>query len=160
MSLYLILDVLVILFPLLLSFDRRVAFYRRWPAAGISILSVGAVFVIWDVFATRRGDWSFNEDLTGHIRIAGLPLEEVLFFIVVPYACIFILEVVRAYMKEHEFSISRGWFTAAGTFFLTLALVLYERPYTLTVFAVVAAFFFIGGLIGAEQMGRDRKSVV
>jgi lycopene cyclase domain-containing protein len=131
-----------------------VAFYRRWPAVGISILVVGAVYVIWDVFATLRGDWRFSEEYTGGIRIAGLPLEEVLFFVVVPYACIFILEVVKAYFTEREFTFPRGWLAFLGIILLTAGLVFYERPYTLTVFSVTAAFFFLGGLIGPSHLGR------
>ena len=154
MSLYLLLDILVILFPLLLSFDRKVAFYRRWPAAGISIALVGAVYILWDVFAARRGDWRFSEEYTGELRIAGLPLEEILFFVVVPYACIFILEVVRAYFPERRFTFPRGAFAVLGSVMLAAALIFYRHPYTLTVFAVTAAFFFIAGLIARVQLGR------
>ena len=154
MSLYLLLDIVVIIFPLLLSFDRKVAFYRRWPAAGISIALVGAVYILWDVFAARRGDWRFSEEYTGELRIAGLPLEEILFFVAVPYACIFILEVVRAYFPERRFTFSRGALAAVGGVMLAAALIFYQRPYTLTVLAVTAAFFFISGLIAREQLGR------
>jgi lycopene cyclase domain-containing protein len=154
MSLYLLLDLLVILFPFVLSFDRKVAFYRHWPATAASIVIVGAVYIIWDVFATLRGDWSFSKEYTGGLRIAGLPIEEILFFVVVPYACIFILEVVRAYFREREFTFPRGWLALLGTLLLTVGLVFYTRPYTLTVFAVTGAFFFIAGLIGREQLGR------
>jgi lycopene cyclase domain-containing protein len=154
MSLYLLLDLLVLLFPLLLSFDRRVAFYRRWPAVAGSILLVGAVYIVWDAFATLRGDWSFSEAHTGSLRVAGLPLEELLFFVVVPYACIFILEVVRAYFRERRFHFSRRLLAGLGLLFLTAALIFYRRPYTLTVFAVTAAFFFLGGLLGRSMLGR------
>jgi lycopene cyclase domain-containing protein len=154
MSLYLLLDLLVIAFPFLLSFDRKVAFYRRWPATAASILLVGTVYIVWDVFATLRGDWSFSEAHTGALRIAGLPLEEILFFITVPYACIFILEVVRAYFPDRQFSFSRGWLALLGAALLLAGLIFYRRPYTLTVFSVTAAFFFLGGLIGRRELGR------
>lgn len=153
MSLYLILDFLVLLFPLLLSFDRRVAFYKRWPAVWSSIVITGVIYIVWDIFATKRGDWHFSETYTESLRIYGLPLEEILFFIVVPYACIFILEVVRSYTSERFFDFPRWVAAGLGTLFLLIALVFYTRPYTLTVFSVMAAFFFIGGLTAKYYLG-------
>lgn len=154
MSLYLLLDLLVLSAPLLLSFDKKVAFYRRWPAVGFSILLVGSVFVLWDVGATLRGDWSFSKEYTGELRIAGLPLEEILFFVVVPYACIFVLEVVRAYFPEREFRFPSCAAAVLGTIFVLLGLIFYRLPYTLTVFTVTGVFFFLAGLIGKEELGK------
>lgn len=154
MSLYLLLDLLVIAVPLALSFDRKVAFFRRWPAVFISIATVGALYIVWDVFATMRGDWSFSKEFTGSLRIAGLPLEEILFFVAVPYACIFVLEVVRAYLPERNFTFSSRTAALLGSFFLVAGLIFYRLPYTLTVCSVTAAFFFLGGLIGSKELGR------
>ena len=156
MSLYLLLDILVIAVPLALSFDRKVAFYRHWPAAGLSILTVGAVYVVWDVFATRRGDWSFNEEYTGTLRVAGLPLEEILFFVVVPYACIFVLEVLRAYLPEREWVLPRWLLAVGGGLLIVTGLVLYRLPYSITVFVVTGAFFLLIGL--QRPSPADRRS--
>ncbi|MFP4267274.1 MAG: lycopene cyclase domain-containing protein [Spirochaetaceae bacterium] len=154
MSVYLLLDLLVLSAPLLLSFDKKVAFYRRWPAVGFSILIVGGVFVLWDVGATLRGDWSFSKEYTGGLRIAGLPLEEILFFVVVPYACIFILEVVRAYFPEREFRFSRWAAAVLGLLFVLAGLIFYRYPYTLTVLVVTGVFFLFAGIIGRRELGR------
>jgi lycopene cyclase domain-containing protein len=156
MSLYLLLDILVISVPLALSFDRKVAFYRHWPAVGLSILTVGTVYVVWDMLATRRGDWSFSEEYTGALRIGGLPLEEILFFVVVPYACIFVLEVLRAYLPEKEWLLPRRLHALLGGLLIVAGLVFYRMPYSLTVFVVTGAFFL---LIGLERPGpADRRS--
>ena len=154
MSTYLILDLLVLAVPLLLSFDRKVAFFRRWPAVFGSIVSVGGVYVVWDIFAAKRGDWSFNEEFVGDITIGGLPLEEVLFFVVVPYACIFVLEVVRAYLPEKELALSRGVFAGLGAVLITLGLIFFPYAYTLTVLVVTGAFFLLAGLIGYRFVTR------
>ena len=79
--------------PLEFKFAARV--YRRPAAAALSVLPVAAVFVIWDVRATAAGWWRFDPRYVLAPRIAGLPLEEVLFFLVVPVCALLTMEAVR-----------------------------------------------------------------
>ncbi|WP_455381813.1 lycopene cyclase domain-containing protein [Salinispira pacifica] len=152
MSLYLIVDLAVLFFPLVLSFDRKVAFYRRWPAAFTAIITVGAIFVVWDIFATQRGDWSFSSDHTGHLRIFGLPLEEILFFVTVPYACIFVYEVVRAYFPERGIYFTSWMASILGILFVAAGLVFYTQPYTLTVLVVCGVFFLLTAAVAPHVL--------
>lgn len=55
------------------------------------------LYILWDMYFTAKGVWSFNEAYITGIKIYNLPLEEVLFFFVVPYCCVFIYECIRAY---------------------------------------------------------------
>ena len=102
MNLYLAITLAVLAGPLALSFDRKVAFYRKWKQLCISIVPVAAVYILWDIWVTGRGDWWFSTEYAGTWKLFGLPLGEWLFFFVVPYACIFILEVVRAYFPRRS----------------------------------------------------------
>jgi lycopene cyclase domain-containing protein len=97
---YLYLNIFTILFPLLLSFDKKVAFYRNWPALLPAILVNALAFIFWDVQFTKNGVWSFNEEYLVGIYLFNLPLEEILFFITVPYACVFIYDVLNAYITK------------------------------------------------------------
>lgn len=83
-----------LVFPLALSFWPGLRFYRNLRALLISIATVTAVFGAWDVAAVRRGHWSFDPTQVWPTRLAGLPLEEILFFIVIPFCCIFTWEIV------------------------------------------------------------------
>ncbi len=152
MSLYLILDLAILFFPLVLSFDRRVAFYRRWPSAVVAIVIVGGVFVAWDIFATRRGDWSFSVDHTGKTRIWGLPLEEILFFFTVPYACLFVYEVVRTYTPEIGLFITPWIGSVVGIAFVASGLFFYRQPYTLTVLVVCGVFFLLASAVAPHVL--------
>jgi lycopene cyclase domain-containing protein len=152
MSLYLIVDLAVLFFPLVLSFDRKVAFYRRWPSALVAIVAVGVVFVAWDVFATRRGDWSFNAAYTGTLRILGLPLEEILFFVTIPYACIFVYESVRTYLPEHGVYITPWIGSLIGVLFVVAGLASYTRPYSLTVLVVCGIFFLMASAVAPHVL--------
>ena len=106
------------------------------------MLATALIFILWDVLFTSLGVWSFNPQYILGFYISYLPLEEVLFFIVIPYASIFIYECIAAY-------ISREWFPKAGhylsglaglTLLLTAALNI-DKMYTFT------AFFSAGGLL-------------
>jgi lycopene cyclase domain-containing protein len=105
MRLYTLLNLLILAGPFFLSFDKKVAFYKRWPALFGSTVIVGTLFIVWDVIVTDIGHWSFSEQFAGTFRIFLLPPGEWLFFIVVPYACIFIYECVRAYTKERTWNV-------------------------------------------------------
>lgn len=102
MSLYLTIIILSLLGPLVLSFDKKVHFYTHWKTIFPAILIVGAIFIAWDIYFTENGIWGFNPDYLSGIYFYNLPLEECLFFFVVPYACVFIYEVVKAYFPAFQ----------------------------------------------------------
>lgn len=85
--------------PLLLSFDKKVAFYKHWKSVTIAILIVAFPFLVWDELFTQWKVWGFTKQHLLGIYIGNLPLEEVLFFFVVPYNCVFIYEVLLEYFK-------------------------------------------------------------
>ena len=103
-ALYLWLDLLTLGGPLILSFDKKVAFYKHWKAVGLGFLLVGIPFIVWDIVFTEHGIWGFNPDYLVGISIFGLPIEEILFFLVVPYGCTFIYACVKAYFPKANFS--------------------------------------------------------
>ncbi|WZH50464.1 MAG: lycopene cyclase domain-containing protein [Nocardioides alkalitolerans] len=91
--------VLVATLPLELVLRTRV--YARIKRLALTIVCVGVPFVIWDIAATHAGHWWFDLDLTLGIELpGGLPLEEWMFFLVVPIASVLTLEAVRSV---------RGW---------------------------------------------------
>ena len=59
----------------------------------------GLFFLFWDVLFTVKGVWSFNPHYIIGITFFGLPLEEILFFLTVPFACIFIYACLNYYIK-------------------------------------------------------------
>ena len=96
--LYLTVDLAVLAIPLAFSFDRKVRFVRFWPALFPAIAVMMALFIPWDIAYTKRGIWGFNPDYLSGIWIAGIPLEEWLFFICIPYACVFTYESLKHYV--------------------------------------------------------------
>lgn len=74
--------------------------YGQWRRLLLTVIPVLAVFVAWDVYAIGRGHWRFDPDQTTGVGVGSVPVEELLFFVVVPVAAVIALEAVRK---------ARGW---------------------------------------------------
>ncbi|XHR95339.1 lycopene cyclase domain-containing protein [Mucilaginibacter sp. UC70_90] len=96
---YLLINLLTVFFPVVLSFDKRVQFYKNWKFIWPGMVVTGLFFLFWDVLFTIRGVWSFNPAYIIGVKFFGLPLEEILFFLTVPFACIFIYACLNHYVK-------------------------------------------------------------
>lgn len=88
-ALYLLLNLGSISIPFLFSFHPKLKFYKYWKALFLSIVLTMVIFIPWDVIFTKHGIWGFNENYFLNTSILGLPIEEWLFFICIPYACVF-----------------------------------------------------------------------
>ena len=86
--------------PLACSFDRKVRFVRFWPALFPAIGVMMLLFIPWDIAFTEQGIWGFNPDYLSGIWVAGIPLEEWLFFLCIPYACLFTYESLKHYIPN------------------------------------------------------------
>ncbi|HMA92710.1 MAG TPA: lycopene cyclase domain-containing protein [Polyangiaceae bacterium] len=96
--LYLALDLAALSGPLVLSFDRRVAFYRNYRSIFSAILCMMLVFVPTDMAFVAARIWGFDPRYVSGITLGNLPIEEWLFFPTVSYACLFIYECLRHYV--------------------------------------------------------------
>lgn len=83
--------------PLFLSFDKKIHFYTYFKTALLSILGMMLLFIPWDTAFTLEGVWGFNPDYLMGATLFQLPVEEISFFIVVPFACLFIHQVLKGY---------------------------------------------------------------
>mgnify|MGYP000340487476 CR=1 FL=1 len=97
---YLLVDITTILFPVLWSFENKLYFYSKWKYVFKAILITGIIFIIWDFIFTYLGVWGFNSKYTLGLKIFNLPIEEILFFTVVPFSCLFIYENVYHLFKD------------------------------------------------------------
>lgn len=70
--------------------------YRRPRRLLLTLLPVVAVFYLWDVYAIAADHWSFDPAQTvGLVLPGGVPVEELLFFVVVPTCAVLAFEAVR-----------------------------------------------------------------
>ncbi|MBP7088432.1 MAG: lycopene cyclase domain-containing protein [Candidatus Omnitrophica bacterium] len=99
MSKYMYVLILSCLVPFLLSFWKPLKFYSNLKAIFLSIIWITLIYGSWDIFAVYRKHWYFSPDGVWGINIVNLPLEEVLFFIIISFCCIFTWEALR-YLKN------------------------------------------------------------
>lgn len=133
MSTYLLLNILIILVPLLLSFESKIKYYTKYLNLISSIFLVASVFIIWDSYAAIRGDWYFNEKFVLSYRIFKLPVEEILFFITVPYSILFLYETAKIYIKNTEIIYGKNFYYLLSFLFIVASLFFISKYYTFTV---------------------------
>jgi len=80
-----------------LEIALRTRVFRRWKRLLLALSVPVVVFVIWDIWAIATGHWAIDPDRTLGVQLFGLlPIEELIFFLVVPIASILSLEAVRS----------------------------------------------------------------
>jgi lycopene cyclase domain-containing protein len=140
---YLIIDLLIILFPLILSFKWKFKYYEYWKPLFASIFIVGLTYILWDAVVTYRGDWAFNYQYLQGISFLGLPIEEIMFFIVVPYSCIFIYENLVYFLREKEVLFNRYFYIVIIIILFIGGVIFYHQDYTILALLSCALFFII-----------------
>jgi lycopene cyclase domain-containing protein len=141
---YIITLLFSVLFPILYSFDKRVRFYTHWKALFIAITIPAIFFILWDIYFTKLGIWSFNNEYILGFRMLELPIEEWLFFIIIPYCSLFVYEVLKSYLPNVDFN--KALFLGLillVTAFLLLALFNFQQTYTFWNFTFNTIFLVI-----------------
>jgi lycopene cyclase domain-containing protein len=147
---YLIIDFFIVLVPALYSFDSRIRYYRCFSALGLSMVVVGIPYIAWDVLVTRWGEWSFNARYLTGVEVFNLPVEEILFFVTVPYSCLFIYESVAYYSENRPLRIPRALFFAIALVLLAASVLFSHHGYTLKAFTS-GAIFLLGALLIKQE---------
>jgi lycopene cyclase domain-containing protein len=154
MSIYAGLMLLSFLGPFALSFDQKVAFYKKWPGLFAGIILNGIIFIIWDGYFAKNEIWGFNEKYILPYRFNHLPIEEWSFFFVVPYASVFIYSCLKAYLRNEPFIKHKHlitlWF---AVIVLVIGFLHYERTYTFVNLLIAGALLLINYYFKPAYMG-------
>ena len=86
---YILINFFTVIVCFIASFDKRIQFHQYFSAFIGASSIVATLFICWDIGFTKMGVWWFNLDYTLGWTLAGLPIEEWLFFYCIPFACIF-----------------------------------------------------------------------
>lgn len=136
---YLAINLGSILIPFVFSFHPKLRFHQQWKAFWPANLITLLLFVGWDTIYTHLGVWGFNEAYLTGLPFFNLPLEEVLFFICIPYASVFTYHCLNLLIrKDHFAGISRFITPVLIAGSLLVVILNFGRLYTAAVFAGLA----------------------
>jgi lycopene cyclase domain-containing protein len=139
--LYAWIDFFTIIFPLVFSFLPINPVYKKWKAILPALIFPAILFLIWDAIFTARGVWGFNPRYITGIYFFNLPIEEVLWFVCIPYACIFSYEAVLYYIKKDIVGDKQKIISTCLVLALGLVgIIYYDRIYTTITFLSIALF--------------------
>lgn len=130
--LYLWINLFSLIIPFIFSFHPKLQFHKKWHALFPAIIVMMALFISWDIIFTREGVWGFNETYLSGYYLFHLPVEEWLFFICIPYACLFTHYSLLYFYPKFGLSskaVSRIYVLLI-TVLLAVLLYFYDRWYT------------------------------
>ena len=154
--LYLVLNLASVAVPLAFSFDKRIDFYKKWPSLFPALGITAAFFLLWDFWFTHEGVWKFNSEFVLGFDLVNLPFEEWMFFIFIPYACMFIHESLKYHFKNDPFEkYGKSISITLAIPLLILAVIYNERLYPAVTFLLLGLLLLFNVLfLKANFMGR------
>ena len=137
--LYLIIDLSALAVPLIFSFHPKINFYITWTAIIKGNRTDRVPFLAFDSIFAACGIWSFNPQYITGIYIFNLPMEEVLFFICIPYSCLFTYYCLNKFYTFTGISKAEDIFCALfSTTLLITGLIFWRKIYTSSTFISTA----------------------
>ncbi len=103
------------------------------------------VFIPWDVIFTVNGIWGFNPDYFLGVKFFRLPLEEWLFFICIPFACVFTHYALLLYFPKMKLNQKATQYIAYALMILLAIIVVLntDKWYTLVNFSLAIPLTWI-----------------
>ena len=169
--LYLIILISSIFVPFIFTFHKRLKFHHHFKFLAFGLILMLFIFIPWDIWFTEMGIWGFNEYYISGVYFFNLPLEECLFFICIPFCCIFTYHVVWTLSVDKSFKSMKNtsfilsiilffagvfWMDKLYTFytFIGLSIVLLIAPFIINMkiffkafFILLIPFFIVNGLL-------------
>ena len=156
MWLYIILLLCSVSVPLVLSFDKKLHFYKQWRYIIPSILIIAVFYILADIYLTKHSVWGFDSRYHLNILVANLPLEEWLFFLFIPYACLFLHESIVLYFPGLKLNLIWTRILIIILILMAFAVVLFNfnKIYTVYIFSLVIAALLLSLVDTTNQISR------
>lgn len=150
---YLLVNLGAVIVPLLFTFHPKIKFYKKWKAASFAILVPMLLFLPWDMYFTHIGVWGFNPDYTLGIAIANLPLEEILFFICIPYCCLFTYHSLsKLLFNQKKYGSLKVFTYMLSAIVIFISLIFHDKYYTFSSFFLLGLCLIWSGKYFADKM--------
>ncbi|MDF2550932.1 MAG: lycopene cyclase protein [Chryseobacterium sp.] len=141
---YLAINFFTVIICFLFSFHPKIKFHRHFKAFMMASLLVAVFFIVWDVWFTKIGVWWFNDRYLIGSRLFGLPIEELMFFICIPFSCIFTYFCLDKFFKlDWNPDFERIFVIISITVLLCLSVYFEQRIYPFVTFFTTAISLFV-----------------
>jgi len=141
---YLMIDVASFIVPFVFTFHSKLRFDKKWKAFLPILLAVAVLFCAWDAVFVHLGVWRFNEQYITGIKIYDLPIEEILFFICIPYACVFTYHCFGIFLSKETHRVKTPWMMWLLSVSLIVGAIIFrDNLYPAVTFAFLAITLFI-----------------
>ncbi|REC44259.1 lycopene cyclase domain-containing protein [Chryseobacterium sp. 5_R23647] len=141
---YLAINFFTIIICFIFSFHPKIKFHRHFKAFLLSSIVVALFFIAWDVWFTANGVWWFNDKYLIGKRLFGLPIEELLFFICIPFSCVFTYFCLDKFFKlDWKPSIQKVFVIISIISCLILAIIFRDKIYSFVTFLTTAITLII-----------------
>lgn len=145
---YLLIDLSTILIPFIFSFYPKPGFYHTWKALLPSIIITGIFFVLCDSYFTSIGVWGFNHHYLTSVMTGNLPIEEVLFFVCIPYSCLFTFHCLDAVIKVNLSKVAINVLRLVSILItISIAIYFHDKKYTFFTFSLLSALLIIANYV-------------
>lgn len=136
---YLLILFFTVVVCFIFSFDKRIAFNKQFSPFLKAALIVAVPFIAWDIYFTKIGVWWFDKSYTLGMNLIGLPFEEWLFFICIPFSCVFTFYCLEKFFKLNWADAFSNLIVFTATIVcLLMALLHHDKAYTLATALVTA----------------------
>ncbi len=136
-----------VIIPFSFAFHPKLNFYKNFGPAILSILIVSCPFILWDIYFTSIHVWGFNNQYIYGIFIYNLPLEEILFFICIPFCCLFTHHSLKIINQQENRKVNVRYICiCVGLILLLVGLIYWNRIYTLGAFSLAGITLIMLGL--------------
>lgn len=153
---YLIVLLVSVSIPFIYSFHPKMRLIKWWKPVlyGISITAI--YFLIWDVIFTKNGIWGFNDNFISGVKIWHLPIEEWLFFWLVPFASLFIHFSLQYFKPKWLIPLKLTKIISVMLIIVALTLILlhFDKSYTLVNFSTFLGILLLSLLFKPHILQR------
>ena len=153
---YLLIDFFTIFVPFIFSFHPKIRFDKKWKFFFPAVILVALIFIIWDDIFTSLGVWQFNNDYLLGIYLFNLPLEEILFFICIPYSCVFTYHCLNKFYNLKWNPRTEAIFCVVFSFLLiTIGIIYINQLYTsVTMFSTAFVCLVLRFILKVDWFGK------
>ncbi len=141
MSLYLKILLFSFIIPFTASFNQRIKLNHYLFPIFLALLIPAIPFILWDIYFTYLEVWGFNSEHHCGILIRNLPLEEILFFLIIPFCCLFTYFVLKKF-DSFNLPYNKVLLRLFSLILFAIAIIFHERVYTLSVSLLSSLFIF------------------